>query len=408
MQAFVVSARAYCIKIDIAEFTDQNIYLHRYHGSKYVPEDSTTTKKGIATFKGKKDFPKGIYFVGTKEEKLFDFLISDSQKLSLKTNYNSPIESLEVIGNDESKQFNNFIKSKKSYNENKLNELLKNIPENNFLHNFINIIIATNTNNYEYILKLDFSDESLLNTPEYAFEKLLSGYCEKNIDQYSENLELAYQNADKLAEATNSESQYRKFILEFMIERYQNPKNLKLEAIFIHLFNQYYKSAKPWWISDYDYSILKWKISVTKDNIIGLVGKDIKLPDSKGEMLSLYEMKSKYKIIVFWDSECESCIEAVTNLYNEYHNLKTIGAEVFAVYTEAEYEQWAEYVSENELTWINVSDPESIGTYANDYGTIKSPRFYLLDEHNIIISKDFEASKTYETIIEHEQKIKTK
>ena len=133
-------------------------------------------------------------------------------------------------------------------------------------------------------------------------------------------------------------------------------------------------------------------------------GKNIVLPDQNGQEQSLYGLKSKYKILVFWDSECEVCIEKVSHIQADYNELKTMGAEVFAVYTEAEYDQWKQYIADNELNWINVSDPEGVGTYDYDYGTYKTPRLYLLDENNIILAKDFDSAKIVEIINKHEKK----
>lgn len=410
IQAFAIPARAYCIKIDIKGLDDQYIYLCRHYGANSFVVDSSLAKGGVATFKGSEKLQLGIYFIKNKETKLFDFMLSSGKKMSIQAEYDNLPQSIKVNGDEQSKAFNEIQKQLKEINSaNKIDiqaSTYKSIRDNNkhneFIYKMFNMAYAAISSDVTCTDAMDFTDETLLNTPQFAFERLLERYCLEKIDAYSNDIATANRNAEDLISKTAEKSEYRKFILTYMIPRYENASDKKLETVFCDLFQKYY-STKPWWVSDYQYSVLKWKISVTKDNLIGLIGKDITLPDKDDLNHSLYEMKSKYKIVVFWDSECEVCIEAVTNLLAEYASLKEIGAEVFAVYTEAEYDQWKQYIVDNELNWINVSDPENIGTFGNDYGTFKTPRFYILDDHNVIIAKDFNPAKTYETIIEYEK-----
>lgn len=399
LQAFAIPARAYCIKIDIRGLDDQEIYLCRHYGSNSIIVDSTQAKGGNATFKCNVKLPLGIYFIKSQETKLFDFLLSSGKKMSIQGEYRNLPQSLKINGDDQCKSFNE-IQKQTNITSSSYKSIRDDNVHNEFIFKMFNMAYAAISSDVQCTDAMDFSDETLLNTPQYAFEKLLERYCIEQIDAYSNDIATAIYNAEKLISKTGEKSEYHKFMLNYMMSRYENAENKKLETVFYELFQKYY-SAKPWWLSDYQYSVLKWKISVTKDNLIGLTGKEINLPDKDGTSQSLHEMKTKYKIVVFWDSECEVCIEAVTNLQTEYASLKELDAEVYAVYTEAEYDQWKQYIVDNELNWINVSDPESSGTYEYDYGTYKTPRFYILDEHNTIIAKDFNPAKTYETIIEY-------
>lgn len=436
LQAFVVSARAYSIKLEIRELPDQYVFLCRHYGFESVTIDSTKAKKGIAEFKGTTTLPQGIYFISTSEKPLFDFLYTDGKKpIVLTTDIAEPSINLKVKGDESCISFNEaqkviykywsqrkeksqILTSLKNFGndtqqiEHEIDCLdnlyldfvhseMKKQKEGSFLYHLYKMAFAAQFSGCNPITDLDFSNPDLLNTPEYSFGKFLEKYCEKNIDAYATNVATAQAMAELIIGKTTSLSEYRKYILDYMISRYQNPKDLRLEAVFWDLFSNYYQE-KPWWMSDYDYSVLKWKYSVTKSNIIGMQGKDIVLPDANGTYHSLYTLKSKYKILVFWDSECEVCIEKVSHIQADYNELKVMGAEVFAVYTEAEYDQWKQYIADNELNWINVSDPESVGTYDYDYGTYKTPRLYLLDENNIIIAKDFDSAKIIETINKYE------
>lgn len=427
LQAFVVTAKAYSIKLDIQNLPDQEIFLCRYHGNENIRIDSTLSRNGCAEFKGSGIMRQGIYFISNDKKKLFDFPAATSKKTFLiSASYNPTSESIE-INDSKLKEFNeaqniidqyiaqlseklNFYqttndKAKTKHEIDSLNNLYIDFlldqrdrqKRNNFIYRLYNMAYVAETDNGMLMDAFDFSDASLLNTPEYSFQRLLDRYMLEYIDKIADNLNKAYENAEKIVEMSAPQSEYREYILNNLISFYQSPDDLRLEAIFCHLFNKYYHE-KPEWLSDYNYSLLNWKYSVTKSNVIGLKGKDIVLPDANGKDHSLYGMKSKYKLLVFWDSECEICIEKVSRILADYPQLKDHGADVFAVYTEAEYDQWEKFVSENELPWINVSDPETVSTYDYDYGTYLSPRLFLLDENNIIIAKDFDASEIIEVI----------
>ena len=281
---------------------------------------------------------------------------------------------------------------------------MKRQKKGDFLYNLYKMTYAAQESDSNPITELDLSNPDIINTPEYSFRRFIEKYCEKNIDAYADNIMVAYANAEHIVLKTDPKSELREHILDHLVINYlyDYSPDPRLEYVACSLFEKYY-IEKPQWMSDYDYSVLKWRYNNTKSNIIGMKGKDIVLPNQNGQEQSLYELKSKYKILVFWDSECEVCIEKVSHIQANYSELKSMGAEVFAVYTEAEYDQWKQYVADNELNWINVSDPETEGTYDVDYGTFKSPRMYLLDENNIIIAKDFDSTKIIETITKYEQ-----
>ena len=371
---------------------------------------------------------------------MFDFHFANNKKqLILSTDMNDPMNHLTVSGDETSKSFNEAqkiielyrtqLEEKKIYQNigkysdtdslglkkeiDSINNLyldflqseMKKQKKGDFLYNLYKMTFAAQWLECNPIVDLDFSNPSMLNTPEYSFCRFIEKYCKKNIEANADDIMVAVANAEHLVHKTDPMSEFREQILDYLVIHYLYPytQDLRLEYVACHLFDEYYKE-KPWWMSDYDYSSLKWRYDVTKSNVIGMKGKDIVLPDANGNDHSLYALKSKYKILVFWDSECEVCIEKVSHIQADYPTLKSMGAEVFAVYTEAEYDQWKQYVVDNELSWINVSDPESTGTYDYDYGTYKSPRMFLLDENNTIVDKDFDSSKIIETINNHEKK----
>lgn len=173
------------------------------------------------------------------------------------------------------------------------------------------------------------------------------------------------------------------------MNRFENPKILMFENLYVSIFDQYF-TPQPSWMDDYSHYVLKWKIDVLRNNLLDAEAKEINLPDKDGNLHSMYSMNAKFKVLFFWDTECDVCTEAAIQLLGQYPKITEHNAEIYAVYTEDETEIWENFITENNMTWINVHDPEHAGTFQTDYGTYRTPRIYILNSDNIIIAKEIE------------------
>ena len=222
LQAFVVSAKAYSIKLEIRNLPDQYVYLAQYHGFSSLTLDSVKCKNGIAEFKGKNALPQGIYYIFIKGEKLFDFHFANNKKtLTLSTDIDDPAYHLKVSGDETSKSFNEahktILKYRKELDEktvllasNKhwggdtidvkkeidsinsqyldfLQSEMKKQKKGDFLYNLYKMAFGAQWPDYNPITDLDFTNPDLLNTPEYSFRMFIEKYCEKKITLFFSN-----------------------------------------------------------------------------------------------------------------------------------------------------------------------------------------------------------------------------
>src|SRR5205085_7718474 len=119
------------------------------------------------------------------------------------------------------------------------------------------------------------------------------------------------------------------------------------------------------------------------------------MPDTGFKMHSLYEIKAKYTILVFWDPTCSHCKHEVPALCHYYNSVKTkcISIEVFAVGIESDIDLWKNFIKENKLDWINVSDLYNQTNFRSFYDIYSTPVIYLLDEKKHIIAKRLDTEK---------------
>jgi peroxiredoxin len=255
--------------------------------------------------------------------------------------------------------------------------------------------------------RVDFFDIGLLNTPEFAFHKLLEDYCFYFLDTRINNPESVYPDIDSLVKLSQINNEYNQYILSYLISRYENPKDLRMEAYLVYIYRNYFMVRKPDWVDDYAYAVMKFRIESIQHNVIGNVAPDLNLPDYEGNYHSIYDMHGKYKILLFWEPDCDICNETALILNGNYSNIKSLNADGYAVLSDSENNEWQEFIIENGLDWINVYDPENISGFEMLYGTYKTPRLYILDENNIIITKDIKPETVYDFITKYESRIKS-
>jgi thiol-disulfide isomerase/thioredoxin len=120
--------------------------------------------------------------------------------------------------------------------------------------------------------------------------------------------------------------------------------------------------------------------------------------------VSLYDIKSKYTLVYFWDPSCGHCKKVTPKLSELYKTKgKELGLEVLAVYIEADTSEWFKYIKENELNWINAADLLGKSNFRKYYDIYSTPVIYLLDRNKKIIAKRIDVEKLEDFIKNYER-----
>jgi len=137
-------------------------------------------------------------------------------------------------------------------------------------------------------------------------------------------------------------------------------------------------------------------------NLIGAKAADLEMLDTAGRPQSLYNLRSDYTVIVFWDPNCGHCKEEVPRLDSFYRaSWKAKGVKVFSVLSGDAKEEtkpaWIKFINEHHLTeWTHVyqskqmEDAEKASqkpSYRQLYDVIMTPTIFLLDKEKQIIGK---------------------
>ena len=125
--------------------------------------------------------------------------------------------------------------------------------------------------------------------------------------------------------------------------------------------------------------------------IVGKKLDNFELPDAKGRIVKLADIKSNYILLDFWFSRCGPCVASFPEIKELYvktkrNKLAVIG---ISIDSRSDNELWKETLSKHDMTWINLNDPKynlvkllAIGNYPTRVLLDKDYKIVLLDTDN--------------------------
>ncbi|MFC2112351.1 thioredoxin-like domain-containing protein [Bacteroidota bacterium] len=272
-----------------------------------------------------------------------------------------------------------------------------------------------------YFDNFDISDIRLLRTPFY--EQKVMTYIEKIAFQHPDSLILE---CDMLIEASRSDPALFRYMLITLFNHFAQSQIMGMDKVYIHIAEKYYIPEAEW--SDAEFiAKLEERVKTAKPTLIGTTATDIQLvkveaehfinaADNEelkknpyvGQFFNLFDIKTDYIILYFWESDCGHCKKATPVLYEAYGRLKEKSVEVIAVSTLGGEEgkvKWVNYINDNGFyDWINAWNPYDF-TYKNIYDIPTTPQLFLLDKDRKIIAKKItpeQAENIIETLLKQE------
>ena len=433
-------AQDYKINVEINDLKDTSIYLGYYYGDKtYVKDTVILDNKGKGVFEGDSLLNQGLYIVVMPNKTYFDIIIGDDQHFSVSTTSKALIGDLKVKGSDENqalKSFQNYMRKQdkkakdirtnlnkldknsdsiKIY-QNELNDLSKEVKDfwdktikdnqGNMLNVLVNLMknpeipeytVPENITNkdsarwfhsYNYNRKhyfdfIDFSDPRFLHTPMFhnKVESFFSRVLVQNPDTISNYID------QLLDKAKNNKEMYDYWLRYFLI-KYQKSNIMGMDKVFLHISEEYIIKEEIDWLTKETIDKIKQETAKLRFNQIGNVAQDLKMETIDGEYAKLHDIKSKFTLVYFWEPHCGHCKKTTPKIHELYKQYTRDEFEIFAVYTQADKEEWTDYIFKNEFDdWINVWDNYNMTNFRFFYNINSTPSIYLLDENKKIIAK---------------------
>lgn len=440
------NTNGYNIPITLTPLKNCRVYLGCYYGKYKNLADSTwINEKSQGAFKGATKLPGGIYFIVSPQKTLlFELLMDKEQHFAIKADTAKP-GALVITGSAENTIFQDYtrflaqktpmlialqkqLSSAKNRNDSALiqasitikNKELQQYRED-LLHRHPASMLATFFNAmkrpeipsipklpngkpdssypYRYVKEhwwdnVQFDDEALVRTPffEPKLEEYYKYYVVPEADSIIPEVNLM------LLSARNSK-EMSKYLLGKFTDKYINPEYMGQEKVFLFLFDNYYSKGDTSWLNAGQKKYIFDRAYSLMANQLGEPAADIKLTDTAGKNVSLYEINAPFIFIMFWDPNCGHCKETVPRVDSIYMaKWKSFGVKIVGVNVDdAAMDTWKKFINEHHLTgWVHLYQPKSMKddeakrgapNFRQLYDVFKTPTLYLLDGDKRIIGK---------------------
>lgn len=268
---------------------------------------------------------------------------------------------------------------------------------------------------------VNFTSGCVLRTP--VFQSKLNRFLEKVTVQHPDSL---YAAAVSVIEKARPNKEAFRFTLVHIMNKYQNSQYICMDGVAIRLAAKYYNFNDCYWLDSTEIirtrsnaesylpslcfmqapelemfdSTLQRKINkiVDRDTNEDVRARNLGILLSKEKTTNLYDVKADYTVLVFWDPDCGHCKKEMPIIKGFYDTVKARGVEVYAVGVEQDLEKWVQYIRDNQLKWINVTDVWNISQFRKYYNLTSTPQIFLLDKNKMIMAKRLGAEQLKEVL----------
>lgn len=124
---------------------------------------------------------------------------------------------------------------------------------------------------------------------------------------------------------------------------------------------------------------------------------DISAVDAGGKAVALSSVvgKGKWVLVDFWATWCGPCRAEIPYLKAAYKRYASKGLVIYSVSLDRNAENWASFVEEKRLKWINVIDD---GTASDIYKIKYLPTIFLISPDGRIVANGLRGEKIEETV----------
>jgi len=132
---------------------------------------------------------------------------------------------------------------------------------------------------------------------------------------------------------------------------------------------------------------------------VGNTVPDFNLPDLQGKKHHLSDFRGKYVFLDFWASWCPPCRAEHPMLRALHKKYGDDQIQFLSVSMDSSDPAWRKAVADDQLTWLQLGDPQALsGPLADIYGIKSLPASFLLDKNGKIIASHLRGEALAEKI----------
>lgn len=186
-------------------------------------------------------------------------------------------------------------------------------------------------------------------------------------------------------------------IAYFMYRYYRDSRIMGYDEIAIYVADNYFLNGKYKLPDEETRLEMRLFADANRRSLIGMRASVMTMQDPAGNDIRFPEGEQDYSILYFYDDECPAC-QRMTPALMQYLTRcdKDINFTVYMVYTQDDRERWMDYVAKvihpfnlpDNVTLINLWDPEMKSDFLTAYGVISTPKLFLVDRNGVIIGRE--------------------
>jgi thiol-disulfide isomerase/thioredoxin len=250
----------------------------------------------------------------------------------------------------------------------------------------------------------DLSDDALTRSFEPIYKNKVTEYLDKLYMQHPDTIMNAI---SKIVEMSKKNSETYKFMMLMLTTKYGTPEIMGMDEVFVQLYYKYYATGEmDFWANEKYKKNLKDFAERYCKSLIGKTGPNLMMQDANFQPRSMYDIKTKYTIVYFYDPDCGTCKKETPVLVDFYtKNKARFNVEVFAVNIDSTMAKMRDYIKTMKMKWITVNGPRTYLKvhYRDQYDAESTPTIYVLDEKKKIIAKKLPAAKIEEFLTNYEK-----
>jgi len=289
------------------------------------------------------------------------------------------------------KEYNNLQKGRDEY----IDEIVKKYPNlivAKYLKTKKSPIIDTKMPDNEKVNYLkthffdnvDFNDTILLYTDAYSTKVIsfLQLHKDEDADRHQEELNYI-KGVDALMTHISNKDKAYNYILEYLVKGFEK---FKFEEVLEYIASNY--TAAKTCENEERKSKLQQSLDFYKKTAIGQTASNITLKNKDGKEITMSDIEKDYTLIIFWQTTCPHCEELFPKIKKYYDKAENRNFEIYAVSIDTNTEKWKKIITEGNLNWINVNEPNGWDNKILDnYNIYATPTMLLIDKNRTIIAK---------------------
>ncbi len=247
-----------------------------------------------------------------------------------------------------------------------------------------------------YFDHVDISDQQNIYMP-YMHQRV-DYYLNKLTTQMPDSIMLSM---DYLLEKMESAPESYKFYLSNFLNTYGKMKIIGMDAVYVHLVENYYAKDKAPWVDEKNLKKLINNARRIKPSLIGNTGSDLTLYKEDSTAVKLSEIEGEYLVLMFWAPDCGHCKKAMPDVIKFNEEYKDKGVTVVGICTkhQEKYDScWKAVEEKGMMNLLNLGDKYHRSRFKTKYNINMTPKIFILDRDLKILIKDIGAKQLSEVM----------